>query len=222
MKKVSILFLLSSLFLASILSAGLTQERRILTSTKILKEALNLPKTGITKALLHNAKAIAVFPNTIKSAFFIGSKMGKGILSVKDANGEWSEPIFMSVDGLSLGMQFGFSSTDIIMIFKTDRSLDGLSEGKITLGVNAGVVAFAKGVKVSNKTDEKLAANIQSFGKSRGTFFGISVGGTSLQVSDNDDFDYYGDIIYIDDILHHDKIKNRSEATQFKRVLESF
>ncbi|NOX15412.1 MAG: lipid-binding SYLF domain-containing protein [Epsilonproteobacteria bacterium] len=222
MKKISILFLLSSLFLASVLNAGLTQERRILTSTKILKNALNLPKTGITKALLHNAKAIAVFPNTVKSAFFIGGRMGKGILSVKDANGKWSEPIFMSIDGLSLGMQFGVSSTDIIMVFKTGRSLDGLSEGKVTIGLDAEVVAFAKGAQVSSKTDGKLAANIQSFGKSSGAFVGISIGGTSLNVSNNDDFDYYGDIIYVGDIIHHDKIRNKSEAAKFKSVLESF
>ncbi|MCF6174026.1 MAG: hypothetical protein L3J44_09665, partial [Campylobacteraceae bacterium] len=69
---------------------------------------------------------------------------------------------------------------------------------------------------------EKLAADIQSFGKSSGAFVGISVGGTSLYVSDNDDFDYYDDIIYVDDIIHHDKIKNKSEAVKFKNILKNF
>ena len=222
MKRLYITALLSIIFLANTLNAGLVQERKILTSTQILKGALKKPNTGITRDMLHNAKAIAVFPNTTKGAFFIGSRTGKGILSIKDENGNWSEPVFMELNGLSFGMQLGYSSSDIIMIFKTDRSLDDLSKGKTTIGLDAGVVGFAKGIRTSKKTDEKLSADIQTFGKSSGVFAGVSLGGASLRVSDNDDFDYYGDIVYLDDIIHNDKIKSKSEARKFKSVLESF
>ncbi len=219
MKKLSVLLMLSSLFLATILSAGMEQEGRILTSAKILKDAMNAPKTGITKELLHNAKAIAIFPNTIKSAFFIGGKVGKGVLSVKNEDGKWSDPVFLSMYGLSLGMQVGFQASDIIMIFRTRRSLDDLYSGKTTLGLDAGVVAFAKGIKNEEKTDEKLAADIQAYGKSSGLFVGVSVSGASLHVSDNDNFDYYDDIVYLDNILTHDKIKDKPESEEFKQVL---
>jgi len=221
-KKLYVSILLSCFFLVGILNAGLIQERRILTSAKILKEARSKPATGITRELLRNAKAIAVFPNTMKGAFFVGARIGKGVLSVKDANGQWSEPIFVGLYGLSLGMQFGFKSTDIIMVFKTDRSLDGLSEGKTTIGIDAGVVAFAKGVEGATKTDEKMASHIQSFGKSNGLFIGISLDGSSLHVSDNDDFDYYDGIVYVDDIIHKDKIKSTTETDKLKEVLNSF
>jgi len=221
-KKLYVSILISCFFLTGMLNAGLIQERRILTSTKILKDVFNKPDTGITRELLKNAKAIAVFPSTMKSAFFVGARTGKGILCVKDANGEWSEPIFMELDGASFGMQFGFKATDIVMIFKTDRSLDGLSNGKTTIGLDAGVVAFIKGVGVASKTDDKLSANMQSFGKSNGAFIGISLGAASLHVSDNDDFDYYDGIVYVDDIIHKDKIKSTSEAEKFKEVLNSF
>ncbi len=222
MKKLHIVILLSCFFFTSILSASLVQERRILTSVKILKEVFNKPNTGITKELLENAKAIAIFPNTMKSAFFVGAKSGKGVMSVKLSNGQWSEPIFMELHGLSFGMQFGFESTDIIMIFKTDRSLDDLSLGKTTLGLDAGAAIFARGVGRAVKIDENIAADIQSFGKRSGAFVGISAGGASLHVSDNDDFDYYGGIVYVDDIIHQDKVKSTSESEKFKKVLKSF
>ncbi|WP_331774927.1 lipid-binding SYLF domain-containing protein [Sulfurospirillum sp. 1612] len=221
MRKLLVLLLLSCAFFASILNANMEQERRVLTASKILQEALFAPKTGITKALLHNAKAIAVFPNTVKGAFLIGGRVGDGVMSVKDMDGAWSEPIFVSLKGVSVGFQIGVQSTDIIMIFKTERSIDGLSTGKLTLGVDAGVVAAAKGVKAGDKTDEKLAADIKTFGKSSGLFIGVSLSGSTLTVNDTADFNYYDTIIYVNDILTHDKIKNKPESEEFKRVLRS-
>jgi len=158
----------------------------------------------------------------MKGAFFIGAKRGEGVMCIKLPNGQWSEPIFMEIHGLSFGIQFGFESADIVMIFKTDRSLDGLSLGKTTIGLDAGIVAFAKGVGNAVETDQKIAADIQSFGKRSGAFVGISLGGASLHVNDNDDFDYYDGIVYVDDIVHQDKVRPTSEAEKLKRVLESF
>ncbi len=221
MKKISFIMLLTSIFLTTILNAGYNQERRVLTSAKILQDVMKAPKTGITKNLLENAKAIAVFPNTLKAAFFIGGRYGKGIMSIKNEYGQWSEPIFVDMEGLSFGMQFGFESTDLVMIFKTGRSLDDLASGKTTIGLDAGVVAIAKGVKGTVKTDEKLAADMQSYGKSSGLYVGISVSGASLHVNDNDDFDYYNDLVYLNDILVHDKVKDKPESVKFKNALNN-
>ncbi len=221
MKKLSVLVLLSSLFLATVLNAGYNQERRLLTSTKILQDALKAPKTGITQKMLHNAKAIAIFPNVMKTAFFIGGRAGKGVMSIKNEEGKWSEPIFVNINGLSFGMQFGFKATDLIVIFKTSRSLDGLASGKFTIGLDAGVVAVAKGIQNGAKTDENLAADSATFGKSSGAFFGISISGASLRVNDNEDFDYYDELIYINDILAHDKIKEKPESIKFKQALNN-
>jgi len=221
MKKLSVIILLCGLFLTTVLNAGYNQERRVLTSAKILQDALKAPKTGITKKLLHNAKAIAIFPNTMKAAFLIGGRVGKGIISIRNEEGRWSEPIFVNIEGLSVGLQFGFKATDLIIIFKTDRSLDGLASGKVTIGVDAGVVAAAKGVQDGFKTDENLAANSASYGKSSGAFLGVSVSGASLYISNNDNFDYYDDLVYINDILVHDRVKDKPESEKLKKVLNS-
>ncbi len=221
MKRLFFTILLGSLFLASILNAGYNQERRVLTSAKILQDALKAPKTGITKKLLHNAKAIAIFPNTRKAAFLVGGRVGKGILCIKNEEGRWSEPVFVNMEGLSIGMQLGFKATDLIIIFKTDRSLDDLESGKITIGVDAGVVAVAKGVQDGFKTDEYLAADSASYGKSSGAFLGMSVSGASLHISNNDNFDYYDELVYVNDILTHDRIKDKPESKKLKQVLDS-
>ncbi len=220
MKKLYIL-LLSTLFLASILNAGYNQERRVLTSAKILKDVSKATKSIKIKNLLHNAKAIAIFPNTMIGAFFIGASAGNGVLSIKNEEGSWSEPIFVSLSSLSIGLQFGVKSTDLILVFKTDRSLDGLDEGKATIDADAGVVGITKGVKTAVKTDGKLAAKVVGFGKSNGIYVGASVGGGNLHVNNNDDFDYYDDLVYVNDILVHDKVKDKPESIKLLQVLNT-
>ncbi len=221
MKKLSAIVLLVGIFLASTLNAGYNQERRVLTSTKILQNILKAPKTAITEKLLHNAKAIAIFPNVAKGAFLLGVSSGKGILSIKDAKGKWSNPIFVKLGNLSLGLQIGLKTTDLIMVFKNYRSLDDLADGKVTISANAGAVAISKGIQNSVETDEKLTSRITSAGKSNGIYAGASISGGSLTVSNNDDFDYYDDLIYVNDILAHDKVKDKPESIKFMQVLNS-
>jgi len=221
MRKLFFAILLSTAFMITILNAGYVQERRVLTSTKVLKDTLRATKSIKIKNLLHNAKAIAVFPNIMRGAFFIGASMGDGVLSIKNEEGKWCEPIFVSLNGLSIGLQFGIKSTDLILVFKTDRSLDGLSEGKATLDADAGVVAIIKGAKAAVKTDGKLTAEIVGFGKSNGIYIGASVGGGNLRVNNNDDFDYYDDLVYLNDILAHDKVKDKPESIKFIQTLNT-
>ncbi len=118
-------------------------------------------------------------------------------------------------------MQFGVKSTDLILVFKTDRSLDGLDEGKATIDADAGVVGITKGVKTAVKTDGKLAAKVVGFGKSNGIYVGASVGGGSLHVNNNDDFDYYDDLVYVNDILVHDKVKDKPESIKLLQILNT-
>ncbi len=221
MRKIKLVFL-SVVILFSSAYADLPQERMVLTSVGILKDIFKEPKTGISKELLHNAKAIAVFPNLTKSAFFFGGSYGDGILSVKNEEGKWSNPIFVHLKGLSAGIQFGYQSSDTIIVFKTDRSLDGLTQGKIKLGLAADAVAFAKGVGGGTNTDEKLAAHIRDFKKSSGVFIGVSLDGATIYISDNENFDYYGKLVYIEDIINNDIIKTNSSSKKLLKTLNSF
>ncbi len=222
MKKIYVAILLSSLFLASILNAGYQQETRVLSSTGVLQNMIKTQNINSIKNVLHNAKAIAVFPNTMKNAFFIGGRVGQGVMSIKDQNGKWSEPIFVDLKGLSLGIQFGFKATDIVLIFKTGRSLDSLTNGKITLGADVDAVAVRKGTKGRVKIDKKLEADTKSYSRSSGLYAGAALNGAVIHVSDNDNFDYYDDLIYLNDILEHDRVKEKPESEKFKQVLNSF
>ena len=70
--------------------------------------------TSIPRDLLAKAKAVVVFPGTIKGAFIVGGQGGKGLIS-RRVRGGWSAPAMFKLGGGSIGFQIGGSSTDVIL-----------------------------------------------------------------------------------------------------------
>ena len=134
----TLLALLLCLF-APLASAG-TDNEKITSSYNVLKEITSIPETGIPPALLSNASGIVIVPDAIKVGLFIGGKYGTGILMVHKSDGTWSNPSFVSLMGGSFGWQIGAQATDLIMIFKSTRSIEGIKKGKFTIGADASVV----------------------------------------------------------------------------------
>ena len=99
----------------------------------------------------------------------------------------------VTMGGGSVGFQVGVQSADILLVFATPRSLNGVLQGqKITLGADASVAAGPVGVQANAGTDAKLGAEIYSYARSRGLFMGVSLGGADLSVDHNADSVLYG------------------------------
>ena len=74
-------------------------------------------------------------------AFFAGGRRGHGVLVVRDKQGRFSDPVFVTMTGGSFGWQWGVQSTDIVLVFTTRKGIEGISGGKVTLGADASVAA---------------------------------------------------------------------------------
>ena len=99
----------------------------------------------------------------------------------------------VTMGGGSVGFQVGVQSADILLVFATPRSLNGVLQGqKITLGADASVAAGPVGVQANAGTDAKLGAEIYSYARSRGLFMGVSLGGADLSVDNNANSVLYG------------------------------
>ena len=73
---------------------------------KVFDAIMKTPDKAIPRDLLARAKAIAVFPEVIKAAFFIGGEGGRGVVSRRTRRG-WSDPVFFRAGGGSIGPQVG-------------------------------------------------------------------------------------------------------------------
>ncbi len=150
----------------------------------VLKATTSIPETAIPPALLRNAYGIAIFPRLQKVGFIVGGRHGTGIVMVRGQNGEWGNPHKASFSGVGMGFQFGYQKTDVILVFKTRRSVKDLLSGKYTIGADASVAIGPAGRKMEAATDIKLASEIYSYSRSRGLFAGVSLEGAGVKVEE--------------------------------------
>lgn len=200
-----------------------TDSEKITSSYNVLKEITGIPETGIPPALLGNASGIVIVPDAIKVGLFIGGKYGTGILMVHKSDGTWSNPSFVSLMGGSFGWQIGAQATDLILIFKSTRSIEGIKKGKFTIGADASVAAGPVGRSASASTDVLFKAEILSYSRSRGAFAGLSLEGAALQIDDEKNALFYGKPgISADDIFAGDPKSPSGTIWKIKALLTEY
>jgi lipid-binding SYLF domain-containing protein len=178
---------------ASPAHAGEEENKRAQDAVRVLKEVMMAPDKRIPADLIGSAYAIAVIPDVIKAGFVIGGRHGLGIVSVKTSDGTWSNPSFISMTGGSIGFQAGVSSTDVILVFRSERGVDSIIHGKFTLGADASVAAGPVGRTAQASTDAQLKAEIYSYSRSRGLFAGAALDGSVIAIDNDANQSIYGD-----------------------------
>jgi lipid-binding SYLF domain-containing protein len=103
-------------------------------------------------------------------------------MSVKNPDGAWSQPVFIKLTGGSIGFQAGVESSDVVLVFRSERNLDNIVNGKFTLGGDASVAAGPVGRNAAAATDGQLKAEIWSWSRARGLFAGVALDGAVLQI----------------------------------------
>jgi lipid-binding SYLF domain-containing protein len=181
-----------------------------------LDEFAKLTIDSIPPAMLNNAEGIAIFPGMIKGGFILGVNYGKGVLLVRKADRTWSAPVMVTMGGGSVGFQAGVQSADIVLVFATPKSLQGILNGqKVTLGADASVAVGPVGRQANAGTDARLGAEIYSYARSRGLFAGVSVGGADLSIDDNADSVLYGRLgVTPADVFNGNNLTIRPEVLQ--------
>lgn len=209
------------LFLAPATSAlAGNAEDKVGQAATVMEKIMAIPESAIPPNLLNNAHGIAIVPGVIKAGFVIGGRYGTGVVLVRNAAGNWSNPCMVSLAGGSVGWQLGAQSTDVILVFKSARSVEGLIKGKYTLGVDAAVAAGPVGRRVEGATDIALKAEILSYSRSRGFFAGVSLEGSALQIDDKANADYYQQsYVRANDVLYGGGLAAPPSASRLREIL---
>ncbi len=164
---------------------------KIIAANKVLVQFSNM-KEKIPQKLFGVTEGIIIVPKLLNAGFVIAGKRGKGIAMVKNADGTWSDPVFVSITGGSIGFQVGVQSIDPVLIFKSRETLQKIGTGSFTIGGDASVTAGPVGRNSSASTDYKMDAEIYSYSKSKGLFAGISISGSALDIDEKSNKSFYG------------------------------
>jgi lipid-binding SYLF domain-containing protein len=186
------ILVLSTLLAATSAVAAERQELHLTTATRVLNELMQMPEQNIPTWLLERAHAVAVIPGVIKVGLVAGGRRGKGILVVRKNDGAWSNPVFINLTGGSIGFQAGVQSTDVVLVFTSRQSIEGIVGGKVTLGADASVAAGPVGRQSSAATDIGLTAQVYSYSRASGLFAGVALDGSALTIDHKSNEAFYG------------------------------
>jgi lipid-binding SYLF domain-containing protein len=199
--------------------AGAREEARLIEASGVLEELRAQRDTAIPDRLLARAYGIAVIPNVIKVAMVAGGRRGSGAMVVRDANGKFTDPIMVSITGGNVGWQIGVQSTDIVLVFTTKKSIEGITDGKLTLGADASVAAGPVGRAASAATDQNFTAEVYSYSRNRGLFAGVAIDGSVIAIDTKSNSKLYGKDAPAKDIIAGTITTDAEAAQRFERAI---
>jgi len=166
--------------------------QRLEESRAVFESFTFLTEQSIPGWLLERAYGIVVVPRVIKGALIIGGRGGRGVMAVRNPDGAWSHPVFVTLAGANVGFQWGVQSTDLVLVLMSQRSVEGIAGGKVTLGADASVAAGPVGRSAAAATDAMFKAQVLSYARNEGIFAGVSLDGTVISVDDRSNAAAYG------------------------------
>lgn len=152
---------------------------RVEDASDVVEEVMKVAEKSIPRDLLEKAKAIVVFPGTVKAAFIVGGQGGKGV-AIRRVGTGWSAPAFLNMAGGSFGAQIGGQKTDYVLVIMNEKGLSNLLQDKFELGGEGSVSAGPVGRTASASTNATMDAEILSYSRSKGLFAGVSLKGVVI------------------------------------------
>lgn len=198
-------FMVASCFLISLVSVSAVQasDQKVKAQEIVDKSVIVInsfatdPNLDWFRKKVKDAKALLVIPQSIKGAFLIGGAGGSGALVVQDgATGKWGYPAFYTLGSLSVGLQAGAESSEVVLMVMTDRGMESLLTSSFKLGADA---TFAVGPVGGGAT--AATADILSYSRSKGAFLGMSLDGAVVKTKDKFNEAYYGKVVSPTDII---------------------
>lgn len=209
------LLLSTILVLCGYLHADVSANQEVIAATNVVKSFAHDKNFGVSAQYIKNAKAVAILTDVKRLAAGASIQYGDGIFSVKGEDGEWSAPIFIKYRGFGAGIQAGYETSDVVMLFQTTKSYQDIFNGMETLEVNAGAT-IGEGYRNGAATDlPDISAWMVSPGEQTGVFVGASLDHARIVIDDQLTNDYYGRIYDYEDILN-----DSPKATKYTRNLK--
>jgi lipid-binding SYLF domain-containing protein len=173
--------------------AGGHEVKTVESSAEVIHSLAGIPLKGIPRSLLQESVGVAIIPHVVKGGLLFDARFGRGVILRHESDGRWSNPVFITLSGEGLGAQVGIEATDLVLVFKTPRSVERALRGKLILGEEAAIAAGPIGREAERATDRRLLkAEIYSYSRSRGLFAGLSLEGDHLHIDTQANKAFYG------------------------------
>ncbi|HVF70330.1 MAG TPA: lipid-binding SYLF domain-containing protein [Chthoniobacterales bacterium] len=190
--------LLAICFLPFAAAQAATEQEVVNQSASILRQFKRMPERGIPRAVLRNAKGLAIV-TVVKVGFGLSGKGGQGVVVARTGNG-WSGPSFVGTGGAGWGPQIGAQITEFVFVLNTNRAVRAFArDGNVTLGADASAAAGPVGREAAAAITPTAA--IYTYSRTKGLFAGASLEGTVIATQKTANARYYGQPVSAREIL---------------------
>jgi lipid-binding SYLF domain-containing protein len=187
------LIIAASVILSSTAVFADSAQKTMGEAASVFSEIMATPDKGIPQELLEKAQCVMIVPGLKKAAFVVGGEFGTGFVTCRKQSGRgWGPPAAVRMEGGSVGLQIGGSSTDLIMLVMSQRGMNKLLSDKFTLGADASVAAGPVGRTANANTDVTMSAEILAWSRAKGLFAGIALNGGTVRNDLDKNEDLYG------------------------------
>ncbi len=173
-------------------------QQTVKNATTVLQDMLD--SNAVPAELLAKAQCVIVLPNVKKFGFGVGGSGGRGPISCrtgKKFDGGWSAPAMLKVGGVSAGLQVGGSSSDFVLLVMSEKGVNSILDQKTKLGSDATAAAGPSGAT----SGSPVGADVLTYGRAKGLFAGVSLGGASLEADNDANQRTYGKALSARDIV---------------------
>ncbi|KAF9973578.1 hypothetical protein BGZ73_003186 [Actinomortierella ambigua] len=178
----------------------------------------------IPAEVFRKAEGLVIY-SMVKAGFIVSARGGSGVAVVKNAEGQWSAPVFIATGGMGFGALAGADLSEIVLLLMTKEAVAATleKEGSVTFGGGLSVSAGPVGVggEVGMSTAAMMSENpelIYAYTRSKGLFAGVSVDGTALYPRKEFNAAFYGRAISAAEITR--TVPAPSEAASLYQVIE--
>jgi SH3 domain-containing YSC84-like protein 1 len=201
-----------------LLAADKEKDEDTLRQANLVLQGL-IDSKSIPTDLLSKADCVLILPNVKKFGFGVGGSGGRGPLLCRggqDFKGKWSAPAMFSIGGASVGLQVGGSSTDFVLLLMNAKVVNQVLNGKTKMGSDA-TAAAGPGATAASAAD----ADILTYGRAKGVFAGVSLGGATVEPDNDANYRIYGKTLTATDIVRRNDVKPSTEGKSLVTVLNS-
>ncbi len=166
-----------------------TLNQRVENSSFVLTQFTSEFSQRIPASVIRRAEGIAIIPGVVQAGFLFGGRRGAGVLMVRNTDGSWSRPAFVTITGGSFGLQIGAQSSDVILVFNNKLVVTQALAQSFRLGGNVSVAAGPVGGDVVSPADP--SPNVFTYARSSGLFAGVSLEGANLSFDSTSSNTFY-------------------------------
>ncbi len=127
--------------------------------------------------VMEEAQGVFIVPTYARAALGVGGQGGAGVLLVRQAGNQWSDPAFYNIGGISIGAQAGAEGGPVAFILKNDKAVQRFTDrNNFSLSADAGLTVVNWSKIAQGSTGE---GDVVAWSGTRGLFGNVATLGVN-------------------------------------------